>query len=66
MDAPVKFPEGTNFFDVEGVPVSEAPGHVCRAWDVSGGRWFSVFSVRRNGGLISETKFREMASQAPS
>jgi len=67
MRLPEKFPEGTEFADVEGVPVSKTSGWVVIAWDVPGGRLFLIDSFLRNGRLISEATFRrQVALLVPS
>lgn len=52
------FPAGTEFFNVEGVPVSLTPTGVCRAWD-PGPRRFPLSSVYRNGSPVTFEQFRE-------
>jgi hypothetical protein len=62
----MKFPLGAEFFDVEGIPVTRGagvPGLYCAAWDTDPPRSFPSDSVTRNGGPISEEKFREWVEQ---
>jgi hypothetical protein len=61
MTLPAKFPSGTVFADVEGVPASRTPDMECTAWDVPSGRRFNGASFSHNGTLVSEPKFRELA-----
>lgn len=65
IELPAKFPPGTDFADVEGVPATfnEATG-VCKAWDAAEPRWFSVSSFLRNGAPLSEREFRDMIAEA--
>jgi hypothetical protein len=60
-DLPSSFPEGTSFFDVEGVPISLING-VARAWDCGKPRWFPFNSIDRNEIAVSESKFRAMVA----
>jgi hypothetical protein len=64
-DLPSSFPEGTSFFDVEGVPVSLVNG-VARAWDCGKPRWFPFNSIDRNEIAVSESKFRAMVAARES
>jgi hypothetical protein len=69
MTLPASFPAGTEFADVEGVPVSYSPGKACTAWDRPSGRPFPLSSFGRNGTVLSETHFRDRVknlAHAPS
>ncbi|MFZ5558691.1 MAG: hypothetical protein ACOZDY_18580 [Pseudomonadota bacterium] len=57
------FPEGTKFFNVEGVPVSLTPEGVCKAWDPEPRR-FPLSSVYRNGTIITFEEFRADVDRA--
>ena len=61
-----KFPPGTRFLDVEGVPVSLDKSWVCSAWDSPEPRPFSIKSARSNGTLISERAFKELVTKVKS
>jgi len=62
---PASFPEGTRFFDVEGVPVSIGPGRAnCRAWGPGdAGRRFPADAPERGWPPISEAEFRDLAAR---
>ena len=63
------FPKETEFFDVEGIPVSIGAGGsvpYCAAWDVSPPRPFDPDSARRNGAPISEARFTRLIVLARS
>lgn len=62
MKLPDSFPAGTEFFDVEGVPVTKSPEYVVRAWDTDPPRRFSAASMSRNGTLVHESDFRKLAA----
>ena len=61
MDAGEHFPPGTRFFDVEGVPAAMIPlpdgGMRVSAFDEAEPRWFSMSSLMRNGGEVTEADF---------
>ena len=66
LEIPV-FYARSQFFDVEGVPVSfgncdsdEVP--VCAAWDVSPPRRFDAIAARQHGAAISQRRFHEMVA----
>jgi hypothetical protein len=52
-----EFPAGTEFYDVEGVPVALKPMGVSVAFD-PGPRWFPLTSVGHNGTRVSEEQFK--------
>lgn len=56
------FPAGTEFLDVDGIPVSlgNVPGspYWATAWDGKPPRAFDLNSARRKGVAVSETQFR--------
>lgn len=56
----MQFEPGTQFFDVEGLPVTVSEEGACRAWDYPEPRKFPLSSVYRNGMPISEEKFRQL------
>jgi hypothetical protein len=64
----VVFAKETQFFDVEGLPVTikagekASPGLYCACWDRYPPRTFGFDSAIRNGGLISEAAFRKLAN----
>jgi len=67
LEIPV-FYARSQFFDVEGVPVSfgncdsdEVP--VCAAWDVSPPRRFDAIAARQYGAAISQRRFHEMVAE---
>lgn len=55
-----QFPKGTQFFDVEGVPVTIDQNRHVRAWDAPEPRWFPLSSVDHNGTIIPEAQFLAM------
>jgi hypothetical protein len=57
-------PIGTNFFDVDGVPVSVSPDGETLAWDVPTSRRFQARSAHRDGSRISEIEFFAMIQWA--
>lgn len=61
---PDKFPAGTEFFDVEDVPVAriESPEFGYFAFDPDK-RSFPADSVYRNGVIVPEAEFREMVAR---
>lgn len=64
MALPASFPAGTDFADVEGVPVSFEPkSGATTAWDVATGRPFPFDSLMRNGTVMSETAFRFLSER---
>lgn len=60
---PDSFPDGTQFADVEGVPVTRTPTMVCTAWDYDEPRGFPIDSFLRNGELIDEERFRALVAE---
>lgn len=63
----LNFTKETEFFDVEGIPISVGAGvraPCCAAWDVSPPRTFDPGSARRNGAPISEDRFRRLIASA--
>ena len=76
MSAPVSDPAAfaaalspkAEFFDVEGIPVSEneplAGSLYCAAWDVSPPRFFPFESARKNGAPIPAEEFARMVAVA--
>lgn len=62
MNAP-KFAPDTQFFDVEGIPVTvnagpdATPGMAAAAWDTSPPRKFNADSAWRNGARITRDEF---------
>jgi hypothetical protein len=63
MPLPDKFPPGTIFADVEGVPVAEVPGDSPWAWDKHEPRRFSSVSFDRNGTVVDEPAFRRLVAR---
>jgi hypothetical protein len=57
---PSFFPAGTEFADVQGVPVSCTFNGVCRAWDRDPDRQFPIESLIYEGTIITEAEFREL------
>ena len=57
---PEFFPAGTEFADVQGVPVSCTRNGSCRAWDRNPDRHFSVESFIYKGLIVTEAAFREL------
>jgi hypothetical protein len=57
---PELFPTGTEFADVQGVPVSCTPSGICRAWDRDADRYFPIESLIYNGTIVTEAVFREL------
>lgn len=78
MSAPVSDPAAfaaalspkAEFFDVEGIPVSEneplAGSLYCAAWDVSPPRFFPFESARKNGAPINAAEFVRLVEEARS
>jgi hypothetical protein len=60
---PDAFPTGTEFFDVEGIPVSLTAASICRAWDGAEPRVFSPSSAKQKGRAVSESEFRRLVAQ---
>src|SRR5450432_1186122 len=60
---PEFFPAGTEFADVQGVPVSCTRNGICRAWDRDPDRHFSVESLVYKGMIVTEPAFRELHRQ---
>lgn len=65
--AEIKFAARTEFFDVEGIPVTisagelASPGMAAAAWDVSPPRRFNGASARENGAPITREQFLKLA-----
>jgi hypothetical protein len=57
---PEFFPAGTEFADVQGVPVSCTRNGICRAWDRNPDRHFSIESFVYKGMIVTEASFREL------
>lgn len=70
MDA-IKFADRTEFFDVEGIPVTigagdqATPSMYCAAWDVAPPRAFSGASARHNGAPVTRATFMMLLSDTP-
>lgn len=65
MKLPQSFPHGTEFLDVDGVPVTVTPDGTCRAWDLREDdepRTFPRGAVTRDGDTIAEAEFRTMVA----
>lgn len=61
----MEFAKQTQFFDVEGIPVTigagdASPGIYCAAWDVKPPRKFNPESARENGAPIDQAAFEAM------
>jgi hypothetical protein len=56
---PEFFPAGTEFADVQGVPVSCTRNGICRAWDRDPDRQFPTESFIYKGTIVTEAAFRE-------
>jgi hypothetical protein len=54
------FPAGTEFADVQGVPVSCTRHGLCRAWGRDSDRIFPIARFIYKGTMISEAEFREL------
>lgn len=69
--AEIKFAARTEFFDVEGIPVTigageeATPSMYCAAWDVSPPRAFNGASARQNGAPISREAFEQLLTNTP-
>lgn len=67
----VQFSADTQFFDVEGIPVTigaDGPGTpdlYCAAWDEKPPRKFDGVSALRNGAPISREAFERLAKLTP-
>jgi hypothetical protein len=57
---PEFFPAGTEFADVQGVPVSCTRSGICRAWDRDSDRTFPIECFIYKGTMITEADFREL------
>jgi hypothetical protein len=57
---PESFPVGTEFADVQGVPVSCTRNGICRAWDRDSDRHFPIDSLIDEGTIVTEAVFREL------
>jgi len=55
----MKFSPGTQFFDVDGVPVSLDASGTPLAWDVPTGRNFSYETLIDKGRRVNEEEFRK-------
>lgn len=65
MKLPQSFPHGTEFLDVDGVPVTVFNDGACYAWDMredDDPRTFPLGAVTRDGDTIAETEFRAMVA----
>ena len=68
MSLPKSFPEGTSFFNVDGIPVSRAPDEGFMAWDgpstsgVGPPRPVSASLVDSEGKRVSEAEFRDLVA----
>jgi hypothetical protein len=69
--AEIKFADRTEFFDVEGIPVTisagpqATPGMAAAAWDVAPPRHFPGDSARQNGAPITREAFLQLLSNTP-
>ena len=57
---PELFPTGTEFANVQGVPVSCTRNGICRAWDRDANRNFPIESFIYQGTIVTEAVFREL------
>lgn len=57
---PELFPTGTEFANVQGVPVSCTRNGICRAWDGDADRHFPIESFIYQGTIVTEGVFREL------
>jgi hypothetical protein len=57
---PELFPTGTEFANVQGVPVSCTRNGICRAWDRDADRHFPIESFIYQGTIVTEAVFREL------
>ncbi len=64
----VTFAPKTEFFDVEGIPVTinagpeATPNMLCAAWDKHAPRVFPYDSAVRNGALIPRLQFEQLVA----
>ena len=57
---PELFPTGTEFANVQGVPVSCTRNGICREWDRDANRHFPIESFIYQGTIVTEAVFREL------
>jgi len=63
VSIPKSFPNGTQFGEFDGIPISQDAERNVIAWDVPGGRRFKNGGSSASYELISEQEFRALVRQ---